>query len=57
VTSHLGAMALFAALVSVVFATLLRDDTASQLRFGTRVFLSLVGGAYVAGWLMFLVLG
>ena len=56
-TSHLGVMMLFAACVSIVFATILRDDTAAQLRFGGRIFLALVLGAYVAGWLMYFAFG
>jgi hypothetical protein len=54
VTSHLGVMILFAAFVSAVFGVLMRDDLGSQARFGGRVFLSLVLGAYAAGWLMYL---
>ena len=56
-TTHLGVMMLFAACVSIVFATILRDDTAAQLRFGGRIFLALVLGAYVAGWLMYFAFG
>ncbi len=56
-TSHLGVMMLFAACVSIVFSTILRDDTAGQLRFGGRIFLALVLGAYVAGWLMYFAFG
>ena len=56
-TSHLGFMVLFAACVSAVFGALLRDVPADQVRFGLRVFLGLVGGAYLTGWLMFLVFG
>ena len=56
-TSHLGILVLFVALVSTVFGTLMRDRGADQLRLGLRIFLSLVVGAYVAGWLMYLVFG
>ena len=52
-TTHLGVMILFAACVSIVFGTLLRDDMRSQLRMGARVFAMLVLGAYVLGWVMF----
>jgi hypothetical protein len=51
-TSHLGVMTLFALAISAVFAALLRDETRDQTRLGARIFVSLVGGAYVAGWLM-----
>ncbi len=51
--SHLGVMVLFAACVSAVFGTLFRDAPKEQLRLGLRIFLTLVAGAYVTGWLMF----
>ncbi|MEO7190649.1 MAG: hypothetical protein ABI051_06300 [Vicinamibacterales bacterium] len=53
-TSHLAVMALFAGLVSIVFATLLRTGGRDQLRLGWRLFAALVVGAYLVGWLMFL---
>ena len=53
-TSHLGVMILFAACVSLVFGTLLRDQPAEQLRLGGRIFAALVIGAYVVGWLLYL---
>ena len=56
-TSHLGLLLLFAAFVSPVFAALHRDDWASARRFAIRLFLSLVGGAYVFSWLLYLAFG
>jgi hypothetical protein len=56
-TSHLGLLVLFAACVSTVFGALLRDTPADQVRFAVRVFVALVGGASLTGWLMFLVFG
>ena len=53
-TSHLGVMVLFAACVSTVFGTLLRDLPAEQLRLAGRIFGALVVGAYAVGWLMYL---
>jgi len=53
-TTHLGVMMLFAALVSAVFATLLYDDGRQQMRMGLRLFTGLVVGAYLVGWMMFL---
>lgn len=50
--SHLSMLLVFSALVSTVFATLLRDDAKSQLRFGLKVFAAFVGSAIVVGWLM-----
>lgn len=50
--SHLATLLVFSALVSGVFATLLRDDPRSQLRFGLKVFGAFVASALVAGLLM-----
>lgn len=51
--THLGAMVVFALFVSVVFATLMRDEPREQLRFGLRLFGGLVGGGILAGWLLY----
>jgi hypothetical protein len=53
VTSHLAAMIVFALFVSVVFATLMRDEPGEQLRLGLRLFGGLVGGGILAGWLLY----
>lgn len=53
-TSHLGVLILFAVAVSSVFGALLRDEGREQVRVGARIFVALVGGAFVAGWLMHL---
>jgi len=53
-TSHLGVMLLFAACVSIVFGTLLRNEPRDQIRMGLRIFLALAVGAYALSWLMFL---
>ncbi len=52
-STHLGAMMLFALFVSVVFATLMRDEPAAQLRLGVRMFGGLVVGGILAGWLVY----
>jgi heme A synthase len=52
-TSHMLLMTLFAALVSIVFATLLRDDPRQQLALGGRMFAAFVVVALVLGWLMY----
>ena len=52
-TTHLGVMAVFAFFVSVVFATLMRDDPMEQLRLGARLFGGLVGGGVLAGWVLY----
>jgi hypothetical protein len=46
-------MALFALFVSVVFATLMRDEPPAQIRLGLRLFGGLVGGGILAGWLLY----
>jgi len=53
VNTHLGAMVAFALFVSVVFATLMRDEPREQLRLGLRLFGGLVGGGILAGWLLY----
>jgi heme A synthase len=53
VTSHLALMALFALLVSTVFATLSRDDPREQLRFGARLFAGFMGAGIALGWLLY----
>jgi hypothetical protein len=53
-TTHLGVMILFAACVSVVFSALMRETLRDELRLATRIFVGLVGGAYVVGWIMYL---
>jgi hypothetical protein len=53
VTTHLGLMVLFALLVSTVFATLLRERPAEQLRFGLRLFGAFMVGGLLLGWLLY----
>ena len=52
-STHLGAMAVFALFVSVVFAALMRDTPADQLRLGVRLLGGLVGGGILVGWLLY----
>ena len=52
-STHLAAMVVCAGFVSVVFAALMRDDPADQVRLGLRLFGGLVGGAILAGWLFY----
>jgi hypothetical protein len=51
--SHLVALITFSVLASAVFATLLRDDPRSRLRFGLLAFAAFVASAVVVGWLMY----
>lgn len=51
--SHVLFMGLFALLVSIVFAVLLRDDLRAQLRTAGLMFGAFLLAAMVAGWLMY----
>ena len=51
--SHLVYLIVFSALVSAVFATLLRDDTRTRVRFALGAFGAFVLSAIVVGWLMY----
>jgi hypothetical protein len=50
--SHLVTLLVFSALVSTVFAVLLRDTTRARVRFGVLAFGAFVLTTLVAGWLM-----
>ena len=52
-TSHLALMALFAVFVSVVFATLMRDRPAEQVRFAVKLFAAFMATGIAAGWLLY----
>lgn len=52
-TTHLGLMIVFALFVSVVFATLMRDDPPEQAQLGAKMFGALVGGGILVGWLLY----
>ena len=52
-TSHFGLMVIFALFVSVVFATLMRDEPREQLAFGGRLFGGFVGAGVLIGWLLY----
>ena len=51
--SHLGLMMVFALFVSIVFATLMRDDPKDQLYFGGQLFVAFVVGGIALGWILF----
>jgi len=53
VASHFLLLVLFALLVSVVFAVLMKDEPREQVRFGGLLFAGFVGSALVLGWLMY----
>ena len=50
--SHFVTLLIFAALVSLVFAMLMREDTNARVRFGLMTFGAFVASAIVVGWLM-----
>jgi hypothetical protein len=51
--SHFLLLIVFALLVSVVFALIMKRETAEQVRFGGLLFAGFVGAALVLGWLMY----
>lgn len=53
IASHLLTLVVFSTLVSIVFATLLREDRKSRVRFGLMAFGAFVLSAVVVGWLMY----
>jgi hypothetical protein len=53
VTSHFFLLSLFAFFVSLVFAVLMRDEPAAQLRTGALMFGGFLAAAVVIGWLMY----
>jgi hypothetical protein len=46
-------MALFSIFVSIVFATLMRDEPREQLGFGARLFAGFIGAGVLIGWLLY----
>jgi hypothetical protein len=52
-SSHLLAMMLFAGFVSLIFAVLMNDQPAEQVKLGGRLFAGFVGAALVLGWILF----
>lgn len=51
--SHAVLLILFAFFVSIVFALLVKNDAAEQVRFGGLLFAAFLGAAFVLGWLMY----
>jgi len=52
--SHLFSMIVYAAFVAVVLALLRRSDKKARIRYGLTLYLIMVGGAILFGWLMYL---
>jgi heme/copper-type cytochrome/quinol oxidase subunit 4 len=53
VNSHFLLMLLFAGLVALVFAVLMKDEPRDRVRFGAMVFGGFIVSAVVLGWLMY----
>jgi len=51
IQSHLVTLLVFSALVSTVFATLLRDTARERVRFGLAAFAAFVLSTLVMAWL------
>jgi heme/copper-type cytochrome/quinol oxidase subunit 4 len=51
--SHFLMLVLYAVLVSIAFATLLRDTPREQFRLGAMMLAAFVVFAYAVGWLMY----
>ena len=51
--SHVLLMAVFAAFVGLVGGVLLKDAPREQVRAGVTIVVSLVGAAFVIGWLLY----
>jgi hypothetical protein len=51
-TSHFGLMLLFAFFVSVIFATITKDQPRDQLTLGAKMFGMFVAAAIVLGWVL-----
>jgi len=52
--SHVAIMALFALLVSIVFAVLQREEPGQQLRLGGMLLAGFLAAALALGWFMLL---
>jgi undecaprenyl pyrophosphate phosphatase UppP len=52
-TSHFTLLLVFAFLVALVFAVLMKDEPRQQLRFGALVLGGFLATALVLGWLMY----
>jgi hypothetical protein len=52
-TTHFSLLLVFASLVSLVFAMLMKEEPREQVRFGALVFGAFLATALVLGWLMY----
>ncbi|MBE0461458.1 MAG: hypothetical protein IBX60_07475 [Candidatus Aminicenantes bacterium] len=52
--SHLFSMVLYAVLVCIVLALIRRNEPKAQLKYGISLFIIMVVGGIIFGWLMYL---
>ncbi|MCU0242923.1 MAG: hypothetical protein MUF51_10930 [Vicinamibacteria bacterium] len=52
-TSHLLILIVFAALVSLAFALLMRDEIKARCLFGLKIFALFLAAVVLIGWLMY----
>jgi len=52
--SHLLSMVLYAVLVCIVLALIRRNEPKAQLKYGISLFIIMVVGGIIFGWLMYL---
>jgi hypothetical protein len=52
--SHFSAAVIFATFASIVFGITHRETTRDMVRYGLYCFAMFVGGAIVAGWVMWM---
>jgi hypothetical protein len=52
-TTHLGLMAMFSLFVSIVFATMMRDEPRAQAKLGAQMFLAFIAAGIIVGWLLY----
>ena len=50
---HFLMILLFAALVSIVFGVIGKEERSAQLRYGTGAFLKFVGIAFALSWILY----
>ncbi|MFQ6082132.1 MAG: hypothetical protein ACE5WD_02095 [Candidatus Aminicenantia bacterium] len=51
--SHLIPMTIYAALTSIVLALIRREERKEQVKYGIFLFLIMILGAIIFGWLMY----
>jgi hypothetical protein len=53
ILSHFSALAIFALIVSTVFALITKNEPREQFHYGIKVFLSFLAVAFLVGWIMY----